>query len=150
MLQMVKWCCHISLFYIKPQLDCPTQLLSLVVIYRYSTSNHNFLSILNLLSSVVIYRYSTSNHNSSGVPMEQYRVVIYRYSTSNHNDRIENSAGDMLSYIVILHQTTTTTMIIFRVESCHISLFYIKPQPFWGCFALWLVVIYRYSTSNHN
>ena len=77
--------CHISLFYIKPQLNLLVMWIDLVVIYRYSTSNHNYLILIKILYIVVIYRYSTSNHN-----------LIYMLLRST-----------LLSYIVILHQTTT-------------------------------------------
>ena len=121
-------CCHISLFYIKPQ-----------------------------------------RHRDTAIPA---RVVIYRYSTSNHNRRMVMRRLISLSYIVILHQTTTYPRTASTLLCCHISLFYIKPQLdiffdiFSSCCHISLfyikpqlsldpdcqlhVVIYRYSTSNHN
>ena len=120
--------CHISLFYIKPQ-----------------------------LAAIVDFRKG---------------VVIYRYSTSNHNCHNQCMLSPELSYIVILHQTTTSSLCPNSQSSCHISLFYIKPQPpqshekhqdgchislFYikpqlssSCLRSSPVVIYRYSTSNHN
>ena len=55
-----------------------------------------------------------------------------------------------LSYIVILHQTTTRGILYIFIYSCLISLFYIKPQQCVFRYSLLLVVLYRYSTSNHN
>ena len=164
-----------------------------VVIYRYSTSNHNhtgptpsgsalsYIVILHqtttdeqlgLEDAVVIYRYSTSNHNLCVLAQKVELVVIYRYSTSNHNAWLQLPNIASLSYIVILHQTTTFSLeikIIFGCHislfyikpqlssyadivrlGCHISLFYIKPQPTADSSGGRHVVIYRYSTSNHN
>ena len=78
-------CCLLSLFYIKPQPRIAVLLQRVVVYYRYSTSNHNVLSIETLLFHVVYYRYSTSNHNHARHSLIPTLVVYYRYSTSNHN-----------------------------------------------------------------
>ena len=121
-------CCLISLFYIKPQLPDYNPATMEVVLYPYSTSNHNTLARL---------------------------VCLLK-----------------LSYILILHQTTTATIEDLKSSSCFISLFYIKPQlvtsfPFYRsrCFISLFyikpqhnsytlvpisVVLYPYSTSNHN
>ncbi|KXB77730.1 hypothetical protein HMPREF3034_02654 [Prevotella sp. DNF00663] len=56
--------CLISLFYIKPQLQGRNARTKSVVLYLYSTSNHNYLIGRHSGSSVVLYLYSTSNHNS--------------------------------------------------------------------------------------
>ena len=164
--------CHISLFYIKPQPTIEKDAVFGVVIYRYSTSNHNYL-----YTHCGIYRLS-------------YIVILHQTTTKI----VITMNPNMLSYIVILHQTTTAIDRILMLISCHISLFYIKPQLFlalnWklsGChislfyikpqheigmydaqtrchislfyikpqlnlLVMWidLVVIYRYSTSNHN
>ena len=98
--------CLISLFYIKPQPVISCYRLDHVVLYPYSTSNHNFILLLICVRFVVLYPYSTSNHNScrSLTPSNQ------------------------LSYILILHQTTTRRLPCLSVSSCLISLFYIKPQ----------------------
>ena len=103
------WSCHISLFYIKPQLPVHPLWYLQVVIYRYSTSNHNENCNNYEPEYVVIYRYSTSNHNYHSFRIFDPTVVIYRYSTSNHNQMIHTTISSVLSYIVILHQTTTYT-----------------------------------------
>ena len=120
--------CHISLFYIKPQPLGAVSTAVDVVIYRYSTSNHNRRLWFTPSTSVVIYRYSTSNHNFT-----RFSIIVAS-----------------LSYIVILHQTTTTGCYCHQTTRCHISLFYIKPQLAEARQKAELVVIYRYSTSNHN
>ena len=55
-----------------------------------------------------------------------------------------------LYLIEILHQTTTSSMLIFCVQSCILSKFYIKPQQEFSANTLDRVVSYRNSTSNHN
>ena len=77
--------CIISFLYIKPQppASCAAQLR--VVLYRFSTSNHNH----------------QGGHHWRGV------VVLYRFSTSNHNLPDALHLGTQLYYIVSLHQTTT-------------------------------------------
>ena len=55
--------CLISLFYIKPQL-CQCSLgCVFIVLYLFSTSNHNSFSHAGLLMFIVLYLFSTSNHN---------------------------------------------------------------------------------------
>ena len=121
-----------------------------VVLYRFSTSNHNFNPTPAEWASVVLYRFSTSNHNFENPVSKLLGVVLYRFSTSNHNrHRIHQAVGglyyivslhqtttdecyaqrkNMLYYIVSLHQTTTNCAILTRVDRCIISFLYIKPQ----------------------
>ena len=77
-------------------------------------------------------------------------VVLYLHSTSNHNLSFMYLTPAELSYIFILHQTTTLTLIHFSLRSCLISSFYIKPQPTARHLLLQKVVLYLHSTSNHN
>ena len=169
--------CILSKFYIKPQPRVPRLIVSTVVSYRNSTSNHNisfgcfFVNTLYLieilhqtttLSSslaifgscilskfyikpqqarhavkhyrscilskfyikpqryrvefldhvVVSYRNSTSNHNGRHSHGSQRIVVSYRNSTSNHNVRSIAFAISKLYLIEILHQTTTSVLIL--------------------------------------
>ena len=55
--------CLISSFYIKPQLCHVLNDLVIIVLYRLSTSNHNYAIGLSFGFSIVLYRLSTSNHN---------------------------------------------------------------------------------------
>ena len=82
--------CILSKFYIKPQR----------------------LSHLLCLSVVVSYRNSTSNHNFYAVGMQRQGVVSYRNSTSNHNTRHGRIYANSLYLIEILHQTTTSGLIL--------------------------------------
>ena len=56
----------------------------------------------------------------------------------------------MLYYIVSLHQTTTRPRCIAAYRSCIISFLYIKPQHLYETGKEQIVVLYRFSTSNHN
>ncbi len=55
-----------------------------------------------------------------------------------------------LSFIFILHQTTTTARLVPQRVYCLLSLFYIKPQPLLAQQYDSEIVFYLYSTSNHN
>ena len=61
------------------------------------------------MTKIVLYRYYTSNHNGARRLAISWSVVLYRYSTSNHNLITDGTACKSLSYIVILHQTTTSS-----------------------------------------
>ena len=82
--------------------------------------------------------------------MNLSQVVLYRYSTSNHNPLPPSDSAQELSYIGILHQTTTARVPSVLWLSCLISVFYIKPQLQNRSKFDLSVVLYRYSTSNHN
>ena len=99
---------------------------------------------------VVSYRNSTSNHNSFRPSLLRWLVVSYRNSTSNHNLLLFRGMYVLLYLIEILHQTTTTRHFCFRVTSCILSKFYIKPQQRFEIDIPNPVVSYRNSTSNHN
>ena len=142
--------CIISFLYIKPQLITPNLIPIKVVLYRFSTSNHNAMQYDCQRVDVVLYRFSTSNHNCGRIVCNGLCVVLYRFSTSNHNLACELIQNKMLYYIVSLHQTTTrslqrcirallyyivslhqtTTLLfcLFFLGSCIISFLYIKPQ----------------------
>ena len=82
--------CILLKFYIKPQLRLERELAYCVVSYRNSTSNHNTGLINGFLGQVVSYRNSTSNHNILFHPL--LFVPLY--------------------LIEILHQTTTSGLIL--------------------------------------
>ena len=81
----------------------------LIVLYRLSTSNHNLIFVYNGRYAIVLYRLSTSNHNRQGAEVFRIPIVLYRLSTSNHNSNVMSMKSIKLSYIVFLHQTTTST-----------------------------------------
>ena len=104
--------CIISFLYIKPQQHHTQWEIGDVVLYRFSTSNHNLSKMLSFSPAVVLYRFSTSNHNLSVFQCYPRIVVLYRFSTSNHNSIDFYKKIDMLYYIVSLHQTTTAYLTI--------------------------------------
>ena len=121
-------CCFISWFYIKPQ--------------------RNALWDFQTVSCFISWFYIKPQHIKC--PCKMCVVALYLDSTSNHNYTVDIKQPNSLLYILILHQTTTTTLITlffqmllyililhqtttnFRVpptfNSCFISWFYIKPQ----------------------
>ena len=78
------------------------------------------------------------------------KVVLYLSSTSNHNLRAATAEEKQLCYIFLLHQTTTKDSVVFHLNGCVISFFYIKPQPPSRQRVCRKVVLYLSSTSNHN
>ena len=77
-------------------------------------------------------------------------VVLYRFSTSNHNSFLIILVSCVLYYIVSLHQTTTCEVYLLACLCCIISFLYIKPQQVGLNVSQTAVVLYRFSTSNHN
>ena len=91
-LKIKQCCCLISLFYIKPQPWLQLPNIASVVLYRYSTSNHN---LTWLPPSLIWLSYIVILHQTTTIGI----IYIYRY---------------MLSYIVILHQTTTKRYTVIK------------------------------------
>ena len=101
--------CLIPFFYIKPQPP----------------------SILPRKYTVVLYLFSTSNHNMQQANLDKSRVVLYLFSTSNHNTMRQIKLINRLSYTFFLHQTTTwcrcasvSDLLSVSVEFAHVSLSY--------------------------
>ena len=120
--------CILSKFYIKPQRSTNPVCSDVVVSYRNSTSNHNYVHTIRKIGKVVSYRNSTSNHNIISTFSTHSRVVSYRNSTSNHNCPPGYVIAGLLYLIEILHQTTTINAALASQKSCILSKFYIKPQ----------------------
>ena len=121
--------CLISLFYIKPQQMHWQYQKFRIVLYLFSTSNHNIVGLQGYASLIVLYLFSTSNHNEWSGAAAVRAIVLYLFSTSNHNVSSACALQDILSYISFLHQTTTYAFPCTSLCNCLISLFYIKPQP---------------------
>ena len=104
-------------------------IMTIVVSYSISTSNHNVLIITTTTSKVVSYSISTSNHNSISIYKDKNKVVSYSISTSNHNwARIRLYALIVVSYSI----STSNHNVVF------------------ACMYVKHVVSYSISTSNHN
>ena len=120
--------CLISLFYIKPQLSWSAVSQCSIVLYLFSTSNHNTLCSHHSKPEIVLYLFSTSNHNIlMGWPIATRLSYIsfLHQTTTIENEHIQQRG---LSYISFLHQTTTVARFDGLLAYCLISLFYIKPQ----------------------
>ena len=164
--------CLISSFYIKPQLTMVSHVLTngcLISSFYIKPQLLLFLPFkVNscLISSFYIKPQPANSDGDFGT------VVLYLHSTSNHNSLSMQKNYFELSYIFILHQTTTHCHQLIMVLSCLISSFYIKPQrskrvwlPYRCCLIssfyikpqqsmedsiFYTVVLYLHSTSNHN
>ena len=123
-----RYCCILLKFYIKPQPVANARIVSVVVSYWNSTSNHNTIGTETPVARVVSYWNSTSNHNSVRSPAVPCPVVSYWNSTSNHNPP---SGG-------------------YTYHGCILLKFYIKPQQRSSPMEISAVVSYWNSTSNHN
>ena len=99
--------CLILLFYIKPQLQISFSAKIFIVLYFFSTSNHNSANAMPMRSSIVLYFFSTSNHNGELMALAHLEIVLYFFSTSNHNANEGKTLIFELSYTSFLHQTTT-------------------------------------------
>ena len=100
-------CCLISSFYIKPQqVACMDTLVGDCLISSFYIKPQRF-TLLILRKNIVLYRLSTSNHNFQSMDRGLFVIVLYRLSTSNHNSSRYFLCFSLLSYIVFLHQTTT-------------------------------------------
>ena len=119
--------------------------------------------------------YIVSLHQTTTLKFDtRYTVKLYYIVSLHQTTTHERVAGkrNRLYYIVSLHQTTTQYIQARILDSCIISFLYIKPQPppiitsrIMRCIISFLyikpqpsgsgeiqfdVVLYRFSTSNHN
>ena len=121
-------CCIISFLYIKPQLTLIFIIVMPVVLYRFSTSNHNSHCGIPLFITVVLYRFSTSNHNG-GSPYPRLGKLYYIVSlhqTTTKFTYLKVTLGCIISFLYIKPQLTLSEQ--FMIWSCIISFLYIKPQ----------------------
>ena len=98
--------CLISSFYIKPQHWS-------LLLFRVQGC---------LISSFYIKPQPSDTEIYEGV------VVLYLHSTSNHNEKDDMVELKQLSYIFILHQTTTYIMYIFVIQYIRQNNIYMKWQ----------------------
>ena len=83
--------CIISFLYIKPQQSAITQSQLQVVLYRFSTSNHNRARGENV--QLLLYYIVSLHQTTTGQTYHSCNllVVLYRFSTSNHNAALVNA-----------------------------------------------------------
>ena len=86
------------------------------------------ITLILLLFQVVFYLYSTSNHNFCMVPcffaLLSFIYILHQTTTTPTT----TGEGYSLSFIYILHQTTTQCIEFLVISRCLLSIFYIKPQ----------------------
>ena len=120
--------CIISFLYIKPQLYVTNAIQHAVVLYRFSTSNHNG-RCLYLIFSLLYYIVSLHQTTTRGLPLISLLCCI-------------------ISFLYIKPQLGQRRRV--TRNSCIISFLYTKPQPGRPSTKAAAVVLYRFSTSNHN
>ena len=143
--------CILSKFYIKPQLRIAYPVEAVGCILSKFYIKPQLWGVANVVSEVVSYRNSTSNHNRYIRPLKRgllYLIEILHQTTTCNPFYIR---WIKLYLIEILHQTTTVTPIyiipggLYLIEILHqtttfddrlrdrqcciLSKFYIKPQP---------------------
>ena len=121
--------CLISLFYIKSQRQCRYAKGHGVVLYLFSTSNHNHHSAQHQHWQVVLYLFSTSNHNQYITNINKSKLSYISFLHQITTAECWRNLGYVLSYISFLHQITTHCPLSSGRGCCLISLFYIKSQP---------------------
>ena len=100
---------------------------------------------------IVLYLYSTSNHNLEEFTAAQAIIVLYLYSTSNHNSGRQGQHLVPHCFIPLFYiKPQPTSQFPVRLPNCFIPLFYIKPQLLRCRCRCRCIVLYLYSTSNHN
>ena len=107
-----RFCCILSKFYIKPQLEVVHRLKPCVVSYRNSTSNHNHSPARPMASAVVSYRNSTSNHNVTPFARLAFRLYLIEILHQTTTPVFVLVRKQPLYLIEILHQTTTSGLIL--------------------------------------
>jgi len=103
-----------------------------------------------ILTLVVLYLFSTSNHNLCCLSISAMRLsyTFFLHQTTTRCSSASRRAR--LSYTFFLHQTTTCSQQSKQPMRCLIPFFYIKPQQRPCEREREQVVLYLFSTSNHN
>ena len=165
-------CCIISFLYIKPQLRTRFKWCFGVVLYRFSTSNHNLaveIALVHPLYYIVSLHQTTTmicNYGrtdsyiisflyikpqlwgAGGKPVTSC-IISFLYIKPQHGC-INNKGqfGCIISFLYIKPQRERVSDRF--TDSCIISFLYIKPQLRYIIVFVRFVVLYRFSTSNHN
>ena len=142
--------CVISSFITKPQLCDYTRHVLYVALYPLSSPNHNCLQKSKNTNSVALYPLSSPNHNCEATGGGCSTVALYPLSSPNHNEPEHAQRRRLLRYILFHHQTTTFRPSISDGNSCVISSFITKPQPFLDEDKHHDVALYPLSSPNHN
>ena len=96
---------------------------------------------------IEILHQTTTEYSFRSAAMRLYLIEILHQTTTLGEELL---LTPQLYLIEILHQTTTSGDGLGSTQSCILSKFYIKPQPYDEVLGQISVVSYRNSTSNHN
>ena len=120
--------CILSKFYIKPQrLIMPlSREVSCILSKFYIKPQRHVGQVLPVV--VVSYRNSTSNHNYMGCPDQTAKLYLIEILHQTTTCATGRRSRRQLYLIEILHQTTTSTIRYDTSSCCILSKFYIKPQ----------------------
>ena len=126
---LVRRCCILLKFYIKPQLSerVSSSMVSCILL-KFYIKPQPIAAAAAAVASCILLKFYIKPQLRATIPAPR-RVVSYWNSTSNHNSVYVIQNVLVLYLIEILHQTTTRECRAFH----------------WGC-----VVSYWNSTSNHN
>ena len=143
--------CVISFFYIKPQPSIETKLVTFVVLYLSSTSNHNDERAPLRNIAVVLYLSSTSNHNDHSVfDLSNWLCYIFLLHQTT-TMLVQERSFDKLCYIFLLHQTTTFRLVVNRSYLlCYIFLLHqttTKYHLLHHCFELCYIFLLHQTTT---
>ena len=122
----------------------------MVVLYRFSTSNHNYIPSFVPIAALyyIVSLHQTTTHDDFG--RRQHSCIIsFLYIKPRHGKEYALTEFSCItSFLYIKPQRLTSSMPSFK--SCIISFLYIKPQQKRVLNCCENVVLYRFSTSNHN
>ena len=142
--------CILLKFYIKPQLSWQKESCYCRCILLKFYIKPQPRQWLSCFFGVVSYWNSTSNHNSGdrvGATYVLYLIEILHQTTTCRNGSDVAKCCILLKFYIKPQRSAHVTYI---VKCCILLKFYIKPQPLFFWPALFFVVSYWNSTSNHN
>ncbi len=121
-------------------------LLSFIsILHQTTTQNLSAVTVGNCLLSLFYIKPQLNGHSRKAV-----RYCLLSLFYIKPQQPIDLMSDHPLSFISILHQTTTSTRRHQEPLNCLLSLFYIKPQHEVTYQYEDMIVFYLYSTSNHN
>ena len=142
--------CLISSFYIKPQPSLLKKEVTLIVLYRLSTSNHNLAGITKATEELSYIAFLHQTTTIVWLMFLTYNCLISPFYIKPQLDG--HNAYQMLDCLIspFYIKPQLSTRIRKNKKYCLISPFYIKPQLHKRKCSQLLIVLYRLSTSNHN
>ena len=124
----------------------PRVLYYIVSLHQTTTWHHHRRTNGQLYYIVSLHQTTTLHPLRSCVVLLYYIVSLHQTTTKQPNDQI--AVCCIISFLYIKPQPTDGTCFCF--SCCIISFLYIKPQRITVELTRFVVVLYRFSTSNHN